>query len=196
MKKILAIALALVMVMAMAGCNNNNDGGETTAATTTEAAIATPNTALELMEAVWGNYAEDEKFACIGGDFSNPVDNAPGTYSLTEAEGLSASLLIPAESMSSVTEAATLIHMMNANTFTGGAVKLAEGADVQAFALAVRDTIQNNQWMCGFPEKLVVATLGDYVVIAYGLNDAMGPFQQHLVEAYADITLAYDETIG
>lgn len=193
MKKILAIVLALVMVMAMAGCNNN--GGETTAATTTSAVVAA-DTALELLEAVWGNYAESEKFAVIGGDFGNPVDNAPGSYDLKEAEGLSATLLIPADQLANVTEAATMVHMMNANTFTGGVVRLAAGADAATFAKAVRDAIQNNQWMCGFPEKLVVATLGDYIVIAYGLNDAMGPFQQHLVEAYADIDLTYNEVIG
>lgn len=194
MKKILAIALALVMVMAMAGCNNN--GGETTAATTTESAIAVPDTALDMMEAVWGNYAEDEKFAVIGGNIENPVDNAPGSYDLQYAENLTGTLLIPADQLANITEAATMVHMMNANTFTGGAVKLAADADADAFATAVRDAIQNNQWMCGFPEKLVVANLGDYVVIAYGHSDAMGPFQQHLVEACPDITLTYDELIG
>ena len=194
MKKILAIVLALVMVMAMAGCNNN--GSETTTTAATTAGIVTAESALALLEGAWGNYAEDEKFAVIGGDFGNPVDNAPGVYDLKEAEGLSATLLIPADQLANVTEAATMVHMMNANTFTGGAVRLAEGTDTAAFALAVRDAIQNNQWMCGFPEKLVVATLGDHIVIAYGLNDAMGPFQQHLVEAYPDITLTYDEVIG
>ena len=194
MKKILAIALALVMVMAMAGCNNN--GGETTAATTTEPTIATPDTALDLMEGVWGNYAEEEKFAVIGGNIENPVDNAPGSYDMQYAENLTGTLLIPADQIANITEAATMVHMMNANTFTGGAVKLSADADAAAFATAVRDAIQNNQWMCGFPEKLVVANLGDYVVIAYGLNDAMGPFQQHLVEACPDITLTYDEAIG
>ncbi len=194
MKKILAIVLALVMVMAMAACGSK-EATTTTAATTTVSAVSVES-ALELMETVWANYAEDEMFASIGGDFGNPVDNAPGTYSLEEAEGLASVLLIPADQLANVTEAATLMHMMNANTFSGGAVRLAEGTDAAAFTKAVRDAIQNNQWMCGFPEKLLVATLGDYVVIAYGHSDAMGPFQQHLVEAYADIELSYDEAIG
>ena len=194
MKKILAIVLVLVMVMAMAGCNNN--GGETTTAAITTPSVVAPNTALGLLESVWANFAEDEKFAVIGGDFGNPVDNAPGSYSLEEAEGLSATLLIPADQLANVTEAATMVHMMNANTFTGGVVRLAEGTVASAFAKAVRDAIQNNQWMCGFPEKMLVATLGDYIIIAYGLNDAMNPFQLHLVEAYADTDLTFNELIG
>lgn len=192
MKKILAIVLALVMVMAMAGCNK--DSGETTAATT-EATVVAPNTALELMEAVWNNYLEEEKFAVIGGNIENAVDNAPGSFDMQYAENLAYTLLIPEDQLSNVAEAATMVHMMNANTFTGGVVRLKAGTDKAVFASAVRDAIQNNRWMCGFPEKLLVATLGDYIVIAYGLNDAMNPFQQHLCEAYMDVELTYNEAI-
>ena len=195
MKKILATVLALVMVLAMAGCNSNKNN-ETTAATTTEAALNLPSTALAMLEAVWDNYAEDEKFAVIGGNMENAVDNAPGNYDMQYAENLTYNLLIPAEDLANVKEAATMIHMMNANTFTGGVVRMAEGADASAFAATMREAIQNNQWMCGFPEKLYIANLGDYVVIAFGLSDAMGPFLAHVVEAYPDIAVAYDEAIG
>lgn len=195
MKKILATVLALVMVLAMAGCNNEKNN-ETTAATTTVAATAQPETALAMLEAVWENYAEDEKFAVIGGNMENAVDNAPGNYDMQYAENLTYNLLIPADDLVSVKEAATMIHMMNANTFTGGVVRMAEGADAAAFAATMREAIQNNQWMCGFPETLYIATLGDYVVVAFGLNDAMNPFQTHVVEAYPDINVAYNEAIG
>ena len=195
MKKILATVLALVMILAMAGCNNTKTN-ETTAAATTEAAQNLPTTALAMLEAIWDNYAEDEKFFVMGGNPENAVDGAPGNYNMEYAENLTYNLLIPADDLASVKEAATMIHAMNANTFTSGVVRMTEGADASAFATTMREAIQNNQWMCGFPETLYIGTLGDYVVIAFGLNDAMNPFQAHIVEAYPDIIVAYNEAIG
>ena len=194
MKKILATVLALVMVLAMAGCNSNKNE-ETTPATTTAPAVQLPESALAILEATWGNYAEDEKFFAMGGNPENAVDGAPGNYNMEYAENLTYNLIVPAESIAQVKEAATLIHM-NANTFTSGVIRVVEGADASAFATTMREAIQNNQWMCGFPETLYIATLGDYVVIAFGLNDAMNPFQAHIVEAYPDIIVAYNEAIG
>lgn len=195
MKKILATVLALVMVLAMAGCNSNKNE-ETTPATTTAPAVQLPESALAILEAAWGNYAEDEKFFVMGGNPENAVDGAPGNYNMEYAENLTYNLIVPAESVAQVKEAATMIHAMNANTFTSGVIRVVEGADASAFATTMRDAIQGNQWMCGFPETLYIATLGDYVVIAFGLNDAMTPFLQHVVEACPDLTVAYNEAIG
>ena len=113
------------------------------------------------------------------------------------AENLTWNLLIPEAEIANVAEAATMIHMMNANTFTCGAVRLVEGADVEAFANTMRDAIQNNQWMCGFPENLTIAVIGgEYVVIAFGVNDAMTPFKAHLAQAYADAEVLFNEAIA
>ncbi len=192
MKKILAIMLALVMALSVAGCGKNNDE---TKPSDTQATVNAPNTALALLEAVWGNYTEEETFPGFGGDIDNGVDNAPGSYDLKHKEALGAALKIPADQLVYIAEAATLLHV-NANTFTGGVVKLTEGADAAVFAGTVRDAIQNEQWICGFPEKLMIAELGDYIVIAFGHNDAVNPFQQHLIEAYSDASLTYEEAIG
>ena len=90
-----------------------------------------------------------------------------------------------------------MIHMMNANTFTCGAVRLVEGADVEAFANTMRDAIQNNQWMCGFPETLTIAVIdGEYVLIAFGVNDAMNPFMTHFAEAYAEAEILFNEAVA
>ena len=52
------------------------------------------------------------------------------------------------------------------------------------------------QWMCGFPEKLVIADMGgNYLLIAYGLNDAINPFEAKLAEAYAGANVICSEAI-
>lgn len=192
MKKILALLLAAVMVLSMAACGNNANTDETQATEATETAAS----ALEVLETVWALYGEDEKFAVIGGNMESPVDGAPGNYDMAYAENLSYNLLVPADQLASVDEAATMIHMMNANTFTCGVVHLTEGTDVAAFANTMRDAVQGNQWMCGFPETLVIASIGNYVLVAFGVNDAMNPFMTHFGEAYPNANVLFNEAIA
>lgn len=194
MKKIISLVLAAVMVLSMAACNgaNNETPDETQAP-----AANVPGSALEILENIWNAYGEDEKFAVIGGNMESPVDGAPGNYDMAYAENLTWNLLVPADQLANVDQAATMIHMMNANTFTSGVVHMAAGADAAAFAAAMREAVQSNRWMCGFPETLVIAVIGgEYVLVAFGVNDAMNPFQTHLAEAYADAEVLYNEPVA
>lgn len=192
MKKLVSVLLVLVMVAAMAvGCST-----VAPAETTTEPAVAVPASALEILENIWALYGDDEKFFCMGGDMNNPVDNAPGNYSLEDTEMLSYQLYVPADQAANIDQAASLIHAMNTNTFTSGVFHMAEGADANAFATAIRDNVQSAQWMCGFPEKLIVAVVGgEYVLMVFGLNDAVNPFETKLASAYPDAVIAYNEAI-
>lgn len=196
MKKIVSMLLVCVMLMMLAACGGSGNADTTTAATETTAAPVTVASALEILENIWASYAEEEKFAVIGGNMENPVDGAPGNYDMSYAENLTYNLLVPAEQLASVDEAATMIHMMNANTFTCGVVHLTEGTDAAAFTAAVHDAIQNNPWMCGFPDQELIAVIGgEYVLIAFGVNDAMNPFMTHLGQAYADAEILYNESL-
>ena len=191
MKKLFALLLAVVMVLSLAACTNtdvqNDENNEN---------VDVPASALEVLENIWADYSDDEKFPVIGGNMESPVDGAPGNYDMAYAENLTYNLLVPAESLASVDEAATMIHAMNANTFTCGVVHLTEGTDAAAFAQVMRDAIQGNMWMCGFPETLTVAVIeGEYVLIAFGVNDAMNPFMTHFGEAYAEAEILFNEAV-
>ena len=83
---------------------------------------------------------------------------------------------------------------MLANNFTCGAFKVT--GDKAAFADAMHNAVANNQWMCGMPEKMIIAEIGDYVLVCFGINDAIAPFETALNAVYADATIKYNEAIG
>ena len=62
MKKMTALALALAMVLTLFA------GSGKTAPQETVPAEPMPASALEILETVWGTYADDEKFSIIGGN--------------------------------------------------------------------------------------------------------------------------------
>ena len=199
MKKLIALLMALTMVAMMAACSTgNNETPATDATETTEAVnVPTVGSALEVLETIWNAYGDDEKFAVIGGNIENAVDGAPGNYDLAYAENLTYNLLVPAELIANIDDAASMIHMMNANNFTSGVVPLTAGTAVAAFTEAMHTAISTNPWICGFPEKMIVAVIdGSYVLISFGVNDAMNPFEAHLTEVYANAEIIYNEALA
>jgi len=189
MKKFIAALLALTLALSFAACGSKT-------AEPTVPAQEMPGSALEILENTWAGYAEEEKFAVIGGSMAAPVDNAPGAYDLAD-ENISFQLLIPAEQLGNVTEAASMIHMMNANSFTCAAYKLADGVAAADFGAAMKEAVMNNQWMCGFPDRVLVKAFGDtYVVVAFGINDAMDPFEKNLNAAYPGMETIASENIA
>lgn len=199
MKKLIALLMALSMVAMMAACTTGNTETPATDATEGTEAVTAPsvNSALEVLETIWNAYGEDEKFAVIGGNMESPVDGAPGNYDMAYAENLTYNLIVPAELIPAVDEAASMIHMMNANTFTSGVLHLVDGTNVTEFADAMHNAISTNPWMCGFPEHMVIAVIdGSYVLIAFGVNDAMTPFQTHLNEVYPEANIVYNEALA
>ena len=190
MKKLFSLLLAAAMILSLAACGSKNDGSA--------ADGDQPATALELLEAVWSSYAEDDKFAVSGGDMNeeNMVDDAPGNFSVADGDTLDYMLGYPAADVDKLTDAASLIHMMNANTFTAGAFHVASSSDVDSVVSDLKDNIMNRQWMCGFPDKLVILTLGDYVVSCYGAEDLVDQFSGKVTETFADAAVACDEAIA
>jgi len=214
MKKLIAMLLALVLVMGLVACGNttapettpaateDTTAVEDTAAATEDTAAATeeevatpePNEATLVLTNIW-NAVEGEKFFAMGGDMNNMVNDAPGNYSL-EDEGLEATLYVPADQVANLQCASSLMHGMLANNFTCGVYKMAEGADAAAFADAMKAAIGSAQWICGMPEKLVVAVIdGNYVLVAFGINDAISPFETAITTAYAEAEIKYSEAI-
>ena len=174
MKKIVSMMLSALLLLSLAACGDkNNASGDKPAA---------PTSALNILETVWNTYGEDEKFAVAGGDFSetNAREDAPGVFDLKDRALVDSELGLP--ETAAVDEAASLVHMMNANTFTAAAYH------------ATGDTAELAQQLHGFPDKLVVAEVGEYVVTVFGANELVDTFMTHLNGIYG-VSATYDEAI-
>ena len=187
MKKTISLTLALVLALSLAACGKNGN---------TDSSADVPADANTLLTNVWDSYTDDEKFPASGGDYTTPVEDAPGAVDISDADNLNYMLTLPVEDASKIDGAAALSHMMNANTFTCGAFHITSKDDVDTVAQDLRDAIQSKQWMCGFPDKLVIFTYDQYVVSLYGDEELVNTFRDKFTAAYSDSVVAYDEAIA
>ena len=126
------------------------------AETPSETPAAQDTGALSLLTSVWSTYSEDDKFPAAGGDAEHSVDDAPGSFDVSNADSLTYQLTFPSADVSLIDGAASLVHMMNLNTFTCGAFHVSDAGNVSTVAADIRSAVQGKQWMCGFPERLVI----------------------------------------
>ncbi len=192
MKKILALVLALVMVMSMAACTPNNNDATTESTTESTNAVVAAD-ALEVLNTVWAAMPEEGQFPCGGGSGDNMSMEGPGVVDITDADYLANVLHVPAELHTQIVGAASMMHMMNSNTFTGAAYQVT--GDMATFTTALTEGIKNTQWMCGFPEKVLVVTVGDYVVAVFGYGELVDIFQTQLTTAYETAVVVVNEAL-
>ena len=152
-----------------------------------ETAPAASGDALSILTAVWNTYSDDEKFPA--------ADDAPISMDISDTDNISYLLSFPAEDAALIDGAASLTHMMNLNTFTCGAFHAVSAQDVTKLADDLHTAIADKQWMCGFPDKLVVVTLDQCVISMYGHEDLINTFRDKLQAAYSSAAIAYEEAI-
>lgn len=157
---------------------------------------AAADDALTILNAIWNTYSDEEKFPAAGGDSEHAVDGAPGSFDASNADNLSYLLTFPADDASLIDSAASLVHMMNLNTFTCGAFHVADTNNVARLADDLRTTIQAKRWMCGFPDKLVIVTVGQSVLSVYGNEELVNTFRDKLLASYPTAAAVYDEAIN
>lgn len=198
MKKIISMLLVLTMALAlMAGCATKNDP---TTGTDASNPVAEKTTAVEVLQKIWDSYnknAGDEmKPPISGGNPEEPVMDAPGKVDVSNTDVLGFTLNLATDLHAKVDDAASMMHMMNANTFTVAAYHVVAGTDVKEFAATATDGIKKTQWICGFPEHLVVATVnGEYVITAYGATDLIEQFKNEIKAVYPEAVIAADESL-
>lgn len=188
MKKLIAILLAATLLLSLAACTNSNNDTPSD---------GSPESAVALLEKVWSNYSDDEKFAAAGGDSSeeNAKSDAPGVFSTEDPELLDSMLGFPTGSVDKIDGAASLMHMMNQNTFTCGVFHVKSSGDVSAVADELKTNILARRWMCGFPEKLVIYSVGDYIVSYFGEGQIITLFTEKLTSTYASAQLISETPI-
>lgn len=210
MRKIASLLIAAALpVILLAGCAGSVPAG--TVGTTPPGTsvpltqVTTPahtqppagqNGCTGILERIWAEYDAQERFASYGGTVEQAVSDAPGPLDVKNAEELTARYLIPQELHAQMQEAASLVHMMNSNIFTGVTVRLSEGVDGKTFAQSWRNVIQKNRWICGQPDRLLMVALRDgHLLMAFGSGEAVALFRSKLAAAYTDVDILYEEAI-
>ena len=194
MKKILALLLAAVMVLSLAACTNK--GSEGGATSPSGAQTNQPKSALEILEKVWSKYSADEKFPATGGSEKHMKEDMPGKFDVSDAEALDFELGFPKANASEIDDAASLMHMLNQNNFSCGVYHVKDSGNVEALAGKIKENILARQWLCGFPEKLVILTVGDYIVSVFGAGELTDTFVAKLSAEYSSAKQLFDVPIA
>ena len=194
MKKILAFILAAVMVLSLAACaDKGSEGGATSPS---GAQKDQPKSALEILEKVWSKYSTDEKFPATGGSEKHMKDDKPGKFDVSDAEALDFELGFPKAQASEIDDAASLMHMLNQNNFSCGVYHVKDSGNVEALAGKIKENILARQWLCGIPEKLVILTVGDYIVSVFGAGELTDTFVAKLSAEYGSAKQLFDVPIA
>ena len=195
MKKFISLLLCGVLSAGiLAGCGKT-DNQPTTAPTTgtvTEApaeetkGTASYESAEALLKAV--HAAMKEEFPAAGGDEAHGAEDV-GSFDISAyGDSSQAQILVDDSLVEQVKpEAATLLHMMNTNTFCAAAMQLTDAANGESFAESYKTLVQSHHWMCGFPDTVVVLSLGDYILTAYGYDDLIQDFKTAAQSLGADV---------
>lgn len=213
MKRLIAFILAVMATVTLTACSSakakdnhsdNNSSSSTPANNTpssdnsagSEPAESAYNDAVSILEDAWDAYPEDDKFPIFGGstDVAMDYDGKPGPFTLTMTDEMANNLKVPGNIMPQVKSAASMIHMMNANTFTSAAFEV--DGDIEAFSTALVDCVNSTQWVCGFPETVITVKVGKYLIMAFGNGKVIENFKTAATTAVKGSSLVHEGPIS
>ena len=177
---------------------------ETTTAAPAELAYKSAEELLKLlMDAYNANATEDTMLYVCGGNpynFETTNPEGPAKFVALEDGDYDANLGYPTADISKQDDAASMFNMMNINVFNCYAVHFTNSADVDAMATAIKDNILARQWVCGAPEKLVIAKMpGDYLVVVWGAVEFGGvvdPFTASFATSVEGSSIVVEHTFA
>ena len=223
MKKILALTLALLMLtMCFVACNNQDgNADDTTTPADDTADTTTPvvedttpapelayKSALEMLQIIFDKYnaaqaTDDTKLWVCGGNVNNfetTNPEGPAAFVALDNEDYNQNLGFPAAEAGKIVSAASMFNMMNANTFNCFTIQLTEDTDVDATINTLKDNILARQWICGSPEKLVIAKApGNYIIAVWGVVEFGGivdPVAQSFATSIEGATIVVEHSFA
>ena len=222
MKKILALTLALLMLtMCFVACNKDGGADDTTTPADDTADTTTPvvedttpapelayKSALEMLQIIFEKYnaaqaTDDTKLWVCGGNVNNfetTNPEGPAAFVALDNEDYNQNLGFPAAEAGKIVSAASMFNMMNANTFNCFTIQLTEDTDVDATINTLKDNILARQWICGSPEKLVIAKApGNYIIAVWGVVEFGGivdPVAQSFATSIEGATIVVDHSFA
>lgn len=205
-RKALLFLLTGAMILVCVACGNSQTGNTENSQMETESEkvieIADAN---DILTKVWDTYEDEDsdgnmyndKFAVMGGHFDSAVMDKPAKYDLTQTSDLALMYCVPEIAISMIDDAATIVHLMKASTFTAGAYHVTDVANVQTVVDGIKTQTLGNQWLGGFPDELLIVKVDEqYVVSVYGTTEVVENFKEALSVVYGkQVTILMEETI-
>lgn len=162
-----------ICLLCLSGCGSRKDAPG-------DSQVSMYASPLEILEKVVADYGGDELFAMYGGDQEHAVMDAPGSFAVSNTQEMDTVLGLPESQWQAVEEAASMVHMMNANTFTSAAYRLKDGTDSNAFSDAIKAHLLQRQWVCGQPDTLLIIQADQsYMLTAFGDAALLQTFENH-----------------
>ena len=155
------------------------------------------NEAVDMLASAWDKWESEYKEYFAGGttkfDDDYNVLNPQGAPGVVDAEELEFGYYVPNANLSSVSAAASVYHSLNKNNFTAATFIVEDAA---AFAAIMKDALLTTNYVCGFPEHLLVYTLSDNCVLyVLGNLSVMEGFGDAVMSAYPNATVIYDGAV-
>lgn len=206
MKRLTILFFMVMLIFMLTGCGSGNGGSQSGMGENPEESEESQygeseeskyGEALDVLSAIRQSYKEEDMFAIYGGNQENAVMDAPGKFDISKTEEMKVNLGLPEELWDDIDDAASMVHMMNANIFTGAVYHLKDGTDSNDFADAVKTNIMATQWICGQPDTLVIIEVkGNYIITAYGEAEIMETFKNNALSALDGSQVVIEEPIS
>ncbi len=202
MKKAVVIPISIITAAALTAAvifavkKNGGNASENTPDSTNTASKAA--SALEVYSNIEASYNTENRIPEAGGDPDNTNMEGAGVYDINKYRDAFMSLtLVPEDQMNNIlNDAAVMQHMMNINSFCSAVFRLNEGADTAAFAESYKNAVLKNQWLCGFPDRVLVYSVDGYILTVYGIDDFLTDYRSAVSEAYPDAVLLEEAVIS
>lgn len=194
MKKFFAIFMAALMLVTFVACSSDETEekvDDTTVEATDEPAAdetaddeaaedepavdvpETDSAVLDILNTAFAAYSAEEQSYFM----------APAEIDISDTDMLTNTLACKTGA-SYIDAAAYYAHFMNLHNLTVTAYHVADAVNVSAFVDAMKADVESNQWICGFPEKFIIASVDtDCVVVAFGSTDNVDFFVSNLADA-------------
>lgn len=206
MKRLTILFFMVMLIFMLTGCGSGNGGSQSGMGENSEESEESQygeseeskyGEALDVLSAIRQSYKEEDMFAIYGGNQENAVMDAPGKFDISKTEEMKVNLGLPEELWDDIDDAASMVHMMNANIFTGAVYHLKDGTDSNDFADVVKTNIMATQWICGQPDTLVIIEVkGNYIITAYGEAEIMETFKNNALSALDGSQVVIEEPIS
>ena len=197
MKKLIAMLLALVMAFAMVACGAS-ENKETEPATEATVEVTEEVTEEVMEEEIFDEEIFEEEI--IEGEDAviemsemetllndilelSPVEFFGGFMPVDLTDADSVYYYTGLDSAESIVEAAAYEPMMSSLAFSMVVARVAEGADAEAVAESIKNSIDTRKWVCVEANELETAVSGDVVMLIM-LDNVTGLNAQSFVDAF------------